>query len=348
MGGHTMTRPITILSVWIIAGIAIALSLLASISIGPADISPQEALAALLSPGQWQGQGQSPNQNDADIIIRHIRLPRALAALIVGAGLGASGAALQGFTRNDLAAPGLLGFSACAAFGAVIALYFGLGWAVMPGALAGAMIGAIAITLMARRQVGAGGLILAGIGIGALATALTGLAMNLAPNPWALSELTYWLMGSLEGADWPKLGVATGLTLLGLIALSICGRALGALSLGEDVAASLGISVLRIQSLLIAGTALCIGAGVALAGAIGFVGLFVPHIVRRLPQRLGGTTDPAALIGRSALGGAWFLLITDTVVRAVSGPGTPLYLGIVTSLIGVPFFLYLALRKIAA
>ena len=309
-----------------------------AVSVGPAGIGPVEALAAVLGLGE----------PDVVSIVRDVRLPRAVGALVVGAGLGGSGAALQGFTRNDLAAPGLLGFSACAALGAVIALYFGLNWAVMPGALLGAGLGAAATATMARRQVGAGGLILAGIGVGALATALTGLAMNLAPNPWALSELTYWLMGSLQNADGPGVALAAPLTVLGLAALVANGRDLRALSLGEDVAQSLGVSLSRTQGLLIAGTALCIGAGVALAGAIGFVGLFVPHIVRRLPDVLGGTTDPASLIGRSALLGALFLLLTDTLVRSASGPGTPLYLGIVTSLIGVPFFLYLALKGVRA
>ena len=317
--------------------VLVALALALSLLLGPAAIGPGEAARALFGVGA----------DDAVSIIREVRLPRALGALVVGAGLGASGAALQGFTRNDLAAPGLLGFSACAAFGAVVALYAGASWAVMPGALGGAAVGAAATAWMARRQVGAGGLILAGIGVGALATALTGLALNVAPNPWALSELAYWLMGSLEAADLPRVGLAGALTVTGLLVLVMSGRALRALSLGEDVASSLGVSLPRLQAALIAGTALCIGAGVALAGAVGFVGLFVPHIVRRLPRAMGGTVDPSALIGRSAAGGALFVLCADTLLRATSGPGTPLYLGVLSSLIGVPFFLYLALRRTA-
>ena len=329
-----MIRPLALLLLAVLVLHLVALAVL----VGPAAIGPREAVAALLGAGEA----------DTVAVVRSVRLPRALGALLVGAGLGASGAALQGFTRNDLAAPGLLGFSACAALGAVMALYFGQSHAVVPAALGGAALGATVTALLARRQVGAGGLILAGIGVGALATAATGLAMNLAPNPWALSELTYWLMGSLESADMSALAVVGPLTALGVGLLVLSGRELRALALGEDVASSMGVSLPRLQALLVAGTALCIGAGVALAGAIGFVGLFVPHIVRRLPRALGGTTDPAALVGRSAVGGAVFLLATDTVVRATAGPGTPLYLGIVTSLIGVPFFLYLALRGTAA
>jgi iron complex transport system permease protein len=304
--------------------------LIASLAVGPATIDGLSAISGLF--------GQADAATNA--IMREVRLPRALGALTVGAGLGASGAALQGFTRNDLAAPGLLGFSACAALGAVAALYFGFpGW-LMPAAIGGALIGAIIIAVMARRQVGAGGLILAGIGIGALATAVTGLLMNLAPNPWALSELTYWLMGSLGSVDLGGLRVAVPLTMLGLIALWRTGPSLRALALGEDTATSLGVSLRQVQALIVMGTALCIGAGVALAGAIGFVGLFVPHIMRRITG-----PDPAALISHSAVAGGLFLLLTDTLVRVTAGPGTPLYLGIVTSLIGVPFFLYLALRK---
>lgn len=315
----------------LLIGLAL-IGLIASLLVGPAPIDLLGAINGLL--------GQADAATNA--IMREVRLPRAVGALTVGAGLGAAGAALQGFTRNDLAAPGLLGFSACAALGAVTALYFGLAALLMPAAIGGALIGATIIAMMARRQVGASGLILAGIGIGALATAITGLLMNLAPNPWALSELTYWLMGSLENVDAGGLTIAVPLTIIGLLALWRSGPSLRALSLGEDTATSLGVSLPQVQALIVIGTALCIGSGVALAGAIGFVGLFVPHIMRRLSG-----PDPAALIGQSALAGGVFLLATDTIARITAGPGTPLYLGIVTSLIGVPFFLYLALRRTA-
>ena len=305
-------------------------AVVAALMSGPAPLSVGQAWSGLLGRGS----------DDAVAIMRGIRLPRVMGALAVGAGLGASGAALQGFTRNDLAAPGLLGFSACAALGAVVALYFNQSALIVPAALLGAVVGASITAALAWRRVGAGGLILAGIGVGALATALTGLAMNLAPNPWALSELTYWLMGSLDGIDRTALLALLPLTALGIALLAWSGRSLRALGLGEDVARSLGVDLSRLQGAVVVGTALCIGAGVAVAGAIGFVGLFVPHIVRRLVG-----PDPARLIWRSALGGALFLLLTDTGARALAGPGQPLYLGIVTSLIGVPFFLYLAVGR---
>jgi len=273
-------------------------------------------------------------------ILQDIRLPRALLAALIGAGLGASGAALQGFTRNSLAAPGLLGFSACAALGAVLALYFNLSNFIMVAAIGFTLIGTITMTFFSRRKPGASGLVLAGIGIGALATAITGLIMNLAPNPWALSELVYWLMGSLKNADKMDVLIAGPLTLSGIALLCLSGPALRVLGLGEDTAQSLGISVSRTQLLIVLGCALCIGSGVAVAGAIGFVGLFMPHILRFLTG-----ADEAWLIPLSALGGASFLVLIDAGIRVTSGPGTPLYLGIVTSLIGVPFFLWLAWRQ---
>lgn len=274
------------------------------------------------------------------IIILELRLPRTLLAGFIGAGLGASGAALQGYTRNPLAAPGILGFSACASLGAVLALYFGFSNLVPVSALIGAALGAALILLMAGPRKSASTLILAGVGIGALATAVTGLVMNFAPNPWALSEIIYWMMGSLRNADMNGLMVCAPLTVLGLACLWAIGADLKTLSLGELTAQSLGVSLGRVQILLIVGVALCVSSGVAIAGSIGFVGLFIPHILRLLFGQ-----QPDKLILWSALGGGGFLILADTLTRLISGPGTTLYLGILTSLIGVPFFLWLAVKE---
>jgi len=165
--------------------------------------------------------------------------------------------------------------------------------------------------------------------------------MNFAPNPWALSEIVYWMMGSLRHADMGAFYVAGPLTALGLFLLWFIGRDLKTLSLGETTAQSLGVSLGQVQIILVLGVALCVGSGVAVAGAIGFVGLFVPHMMRLI---FG--PDPARLIGLSAIGGAGFLLLADMATRLLSGPGTTLYLGILTSLIGVPFFLYLVVREV--
>ena len=305
-------------------------AILISLFFGAANISSAQALSALM------GSGEPTHQ----LILRELRLPRALLGAVIGAGLGASGAALQGFTRNPLAAPGILGFSACAAFGAVTALYFGLSLFVPLTALIGTILGAILILTLAGPRKGASTLILAGVGVGALATALTGLIMNFAPNPWALSEIIYWLMGSLKNAEMSGLIMCTPLTAIGLLCLILIGPDLRTLSLGEDTARSLGVSLGKTRALLIAGVALCVGSGVAIAGAIGFIGLFAPHIIRLI---FGA--DPFKLIPLSALGGAGFLVFADIVTRTLTGPGTQLYLGILTSLIGVPFFLYLAVKE---
>lgn len=301
-----------------------------SLFFGAADLSAAQTLRALL------GQGR-----EIDItIVRELRLPRALLGAVIGAGLGASGAALQGYTRNPLAAPGILGFTSCAALGAVIALYFGFAAWVPLAALIGTALGAVLILKIAGPRKGASTLILAGVGVGALATALTGLIMNFAPNPWALSEIVYWLMGSLKNAELGGLLICAPLTAIGLLLLLFDGPDLRTLSLGEETATSLGVSLSKVRGLLIMGTALCVGSGVAIAGAIGFIGLFVPHIIRLI---FG--PDPMKLIPLSALGGAAFLVSADIITRALTGPGTQLYLGILTSLIGVPFFLYLAVKE---
>jgi len=304
--------------------------ILASLFFGAADITPAQTWQALL------GQGNDVHQ----VIIQELRLPRALLGAVIGAGLGASGAALQGYTRNPLAAPGILGFSACAALGAVTALYFGFSQWVPLAALLATILGAVLILTLAGPRKSASTLILAGVGVGALATALTGLIMNFAPNPWALSEIIYWLMGSLKNAEMNGLMMCAPLTVIGIICLLFIGPDLKALSLGEETAQSLGVSLGKLRALLIAGVALCVGSGVAIAGAIGFIGLFIPHIIRLI---FG--SDPMKLIPLSALGGAGFLVFADIITRTLTGPGTQLYLGILTSLIGVPFFLYLAVKE---
>jgi len=320
---------------WLTSGLAVALLLLiiASLLLGQTEFTPKSVWN-----GFW-GQGDDLTVT----IIQDVRWPRAALAIFIGAGLGGSGAALQGYTRNDLAAPGLLGFSACAALGAVASLYFGYRSLVTPAAIFGALTGALIISAFAfsksRPSEGASQLILAGIGIGALATAITGLLMNLAPNPWALSEIVYWMMGSLDKAHKGQLLICGLLTVFGLLILVFTARHLRALSLGEETAQTMGVNLRQTQLLIILGTALCVGSGVAVAGAIGFIGLFVPHIMRFLVG-----PDPARLIPLSALAGGIFLLATDTSIRIFSGPGTPLYLGVVTALIGVPFFLYLIIR----
>ena len=306
---------------------------------------------SLLAGRVWIDPATTPN---ATLILMELRLPRAVLAVVVGAGLGAAGAAMQGYLRNPLADPGLFGIAPMAALGAVASFWFG---ALLPGALASwslpafALIGAgLAMALLALiagrtssdAAGGAGGGIalftLAGLMIASLAGALTALAITLAPNPFALSEIVLWLNGALTDRSWREVWIAAPLISVGIGFLALSARSLDALTLGEDAARSLGVDPRRLLWLLVIGVGLTVGAGVAVAGIIGFVGLIVPHLVRPLTDRL-----PSSLILPSALAGACLVLLADSAVRVLPFI-TELRLGIALSLIGAPFFLWLLLR----
>ena len=318
----------------ILMAAGLALLLILSLMLGDYAFSPGQMLDALLQRGDPARQ----------LILWQIRLPRSLLALIVGAGLGASGAALQGYLRNPLADPGIVGISASAGLGAVMALYFGLTalsfWALPAAAMMGAGLAAAILMLLARGRTSITSVILGGVALSSLSVALTALLMNLSPNPWALSEIAYWLMGSVAGRSFAELGFAAPLILGGIAVLMLSAPALNALGLGEEAAHSMGVSLTRTGQGVVLGTLLCVGAGVAVAGAIGFIGLVAPHLVRPLYA-----ARPGALILPSALTGAILLLGADMLARALSGPGTPLYLGVTTALLGAPFFLYLVIRQ---
>jgi iron complex transport system permease protein len=273
------------------------------------------------------------------LILNEIRLPRALLAMTVGATLGLSGAALQGYLRNPLAEPGLVGASSAAAFGAVIMLYTGASaWFPMAlplGGIAGAVLGLALVMLLAGGSSSALTLILAGVAVNTFAAALTSLALNLAPSPYAALEIVFWLLGSLADRSFDHLRVALPFMLVGWLLLLRLGRALDALSIGEEAASSLGFSMGRLRTLLLLGVGLSVGASVAVSGAIGFIGLVVPHLLRPLVGH-----RPGALLPASALGGAALTLAADMGTRLLS-PGPELKLGVLTALIGSPFFLYL-------
>ena len=282
---------------------------------------------------------------NAGVILAELRLPRGILALIVGAGLGGAGAAMQGYLRNPLADPGLFGIAPGAALGAVLALAFGATatYALPLAALIGAG-GAMALLGMIaghQQNSNSGGLALftlAGMMLASLAGALTSLVISLAPNPFALSEIVTWLMGALTDRGWHEVWLAAPPTLLGLAVLWRAGPGLDALTLGEATARSLGVEPARLQWAMILGVGLTVGAGVAVAGIVGFVGLMVPHLVRRFTNR-----RPAALIVPSALAGALLLLVADALCRVLPLV-TELRLGIALSLLGAPFFLVLLLR----
>ena len=293
---------------------------------------------SLLAGRVWLDPWATPN---AALILGELRLPRALLALVIGGGLGAAGAAMQGYLRNPLADPGLFGVAPGAALGAVASLWFG--YAASPYllplfALAGAAGAMALLAAIAGRTGGIALFTLAGMMIASLAGALTSLAISLAPNAFAMSEIVAWLMGALTDRGWPDVWLAAPLTLAGIVLLRLAGPSLDALTLGEAAARSLGVRPARLQALLIGGIGLTVGSGVAVAGVIGFVGLIVPHLVRPLTDR-----RPSSLIVPSALAGALLVLVADVVCRILPLV-TELRLGIALSLIGAPFFLHLLLR----
>ena len=287
---------------------------------------------------------------NAALILAELRLPRAVLAITIGAGLGAAGAAMQGYLRNPLADPGLFGIAPMAALGAVASFWLAplvpsafAAWSLPVLALAGAGLGMGSLALIAGRTAsGAGGGIalftLAGLMIASLAGALTALAITLAPNPFALSEIVLWLNGALTDRSWREVAIAAPLVAAGVAVLGLTARSLDALTLGDEAARSLGLDPARLLVLLVVGVGLTVGAGVAVAGIIGFVGLVVPHLVRPLTDRL-----PSSLIVPSALAGACLVLAADSVVRILPLVAE-LRLGIALSLIGAPFFLWLLVR----
>ena len=304
----------------------------ASLAVGPADASPLAALRALVL-----GDG-----TPLTLVMREIRLPRAILAALVGASLGLSGAALQGYLRNPLAEPGIVGVSGSAALGAVIAIHTGasaaFGLTLPFAALLGAGIAGGLLVALAGPRGGSLTLILSGVAISALAGAMTSLVLNLSPNPFAASEIVFWLMGSLEARSFVHVWLALPFVLAGWAAILLARRDLDVLTLGEDAAASLGVSLRRLRLLLVAGTAACVGASTAVAGAIGFVGLVVPHVLRPLVR-----ARPSVLLPASMLGGAALVLAADVAVRLVL-PERDLKLGVLMALLGAPVFLHLIWR----
>ncbi|HEU0095814.1 MAG TPA: iron ABC transporter permease [Rhizomicrobium sp.] len=298
--------------------------------------------ASLLAGRVWLPPSALLSQHGtlAGMILVDIRLPRTVLALIVGATLGLSGAVLQGFTRNPLAEPALLGVSSGAALGAVIAIYFGLA-ALSPvtGPLMG-MVGALCACALTF-ALGCGGtvaLVLAGAAVSSLTAAGIALALNFAPNPYAAYEIMSWLLGSLADKSWTQVQIVLPFVVVGGGLLALTGRALDALSLGEAQAQSLGINLAQLAALVVAGTALSVGAITSVTGAIGFIGLVAPHLVRPFVGH-----SPRRVLLPATLAGALLLLCADIAARLVH-TNPELRLGVFTSLLGTPFFFWLVVR----
>jgi iron complex transport system permease protein len=304
----------------------------ASLLTGPAGLGVRESLSALVA----------GDRGPLTLVMREIRLPRMILAVMIGGSLGLAGAAMQGYLRNPLAEPGLIGVSGSAALGAVLAIQtgitavFALGLPLM--ALGGALAGVTLVMLLAGPRGGSLTLILAGIAVSALAAALTSLVLNLSPNPFAANEIVFWMMGSLADRSMTHVWLALPFMVAGTAILLSLGRGLDALTLGEDAAEAMGVGLARLRLKLLLGTACVVGAGTAVAGAIGFVGLVVPHILRPLVG-----ARPSRLLWASALGGAAMVLAADIAVRIIL-PTRDLKLGVLTALVGAPLFLHLIFK----
>ncbi len=307
-----------------------ALSLLS----GAVHLSPVKIFRALVGGGEV---GEA-----LQLVVLEIRLPRALLGLLIGGALGLSGAALQGWLRNPLAEPGLIGVSGGAALGAVIALYFGLSTlvplAVPLSGMAGGFISVACVYFLAGKQGSPLTLILAGVAMSAFSGALTSLALNMSPNPFAALEIIFWLLGSLADRSMDHVALVAPFILMGCALLLTLGRSLDAMSLGEDVASSLGINLQRTQFVLILGVAMSVGAAVSVSGTIGFIGLIAPHLMR--PFSAG---KPSRLLLLATLAGACLLLGADIAVRVLT-PNQEMKLGVLTALMGAPFLLMLILK----
>lgn len=307
----------------------------ASLLVGPVFLPPGEVLAGLMG-----------GDTTAAIIVHDIRLPRTLLALMIGGTLGLAGAALQGLVRNPLAEPTLFGAPSAAAFLTAALLAFGGASALslwLPAAgMAGAFVSVGALFLVAGRTAGITILLLAGLALNSLFGAATALVLNLAPNPFAALEIAFWLLGSLEDRSFVHVGLAAPFMALGAILLVSQARTYRALTLGEEVATSMGAAVGRARLIVALGLACGVGAAVSVTGAIGFVGLVAPHLVRR-----AAGSDPARLLLPAGLAGAALLTAADIVARAIPAT-TEIKTGVVTALIGVPFFLWRILSLRAA
>ena len=289
------------------------------------------------------GFGLPADPQVRSLVLWEIRVPRAVLGALVGAALGMSGAALQGYLRNPLAEPGLLGVTGGAALGAVVAIHSGLAGAfalALPlGGLAGAALAATAVMMLAGAHTGPLTLILAGVAVASVAGALTSLAVNLSPNPFASVEIVFWMLGSLSDRSLLHVWLAAPFILIGLVVLTRTGSDLDALSLGEDAAVNLGANLHRLRIIVVIGSALAVGAATSVAGAIGFVGLIVPHILRPFVGHL-----PSRLLLASAFAGAALVLAADVILRML--PTTvDIRLGVATAIIGAPFFLWLVIKS---
>lgn len=312
--------------------LAIAVASVIALNIGLADIEVINGLQDF-----FNGE-----QSLAANVVGQIRLPRLILALVIGATLGMSGAAMQGLLRNPLADPGVLGVSSGAAFGAICTLYFGIAasaWYWLPGAaILGALFTLFMVYILAGLHSSMLALILAGTAMSSIMVALIAVTLNFAPSLYAMQEIVFWMLGSLANRHFDHVAIALPLAVISWLMMLSRSRFLDALSLGEDSARSLGFNNHRERGILLLGISIGVGACVAVSGAIGFIGLVIPHLLRPFVGY-----RPGRLMVASALGGALLLVLADIFVRQFDS-ARELKIGVVTSLIGAPFFLLLILK----
>ncbi|MFC7290426.1 FecCD family ABC transporter permease [Hirschia litorea] len=320
-----------ILNPALIAGCILALVL--ACFLGSTPLGFERVFAALM------GQGSAGDT----LVIWQIRLPRALAAFSVGAALGISGAALQGLLRNPLAEPGVLGVSSSASLAATFTIYYGLTafspWAMPISAIIGALAATTILALAAITTQSVVTLILIGVGISSFTAAMMSLLLNLAPNPFSISDMINWMLGSVANRSFEDLQLSVPFIVIGMAILFGTRRGLSALTLGDEAANGIGLNLKHQRIAVVLGAGLTTGAAVSLAGAIGFVGIVAPHIIRPLVRH-----DPARSLLPSALLAGLFLTIADIFVRIIPTQ-TELKLGVVAALIGAPAFIWIAIQR---
>jgi iron complex transport system permease protein len=311
----------------------IGLALVASLAFGSTALGLADVVSALV------GKASA----DVSIIMWEIRFPRALAALVAGAALGASGAALQGLLRNPLAEPGVLGVSASASLCATIAIFWGFTalspWVLPSAAIIGALAATLVLALLAPRVGSVVTLILIGVGMSAVMGAMMLLLLNLAPNPFSLADMLNWTMGSVANRSLADIGFAAPFWMIGFALLLLTRDQLVALGLGEEAALAIGVNTSRLRTWVVLGAGLMTGAAVSIAGAIGFVGIVAPHVVRPFVGN-----DPGRALVPSALLGGLLLITADIIGRLIPSP-QELKLGVIVALIGAPLFVAIVMRR---
>lgn len=325
--------------------IALIITSIISISLGAASPSIIQAVPVILS-HLFPFLHINPGTKLAQIIIWNIRLPRLILAIIAGAGLAAAGSTMQGVLRNPLVSSYVLGISAAAGFGAALAIVFGVnllpfgGYIVVGNAFVFCLLAMIIVYSIARMSgMTIQTVILAGVAVGFLFSALLSMIQYLAKNTQAVNAVVFWLMGGLYTATWTSIEVCGPIVAVVIILMMLQAWNINIMSMGEDVAISLGVNSKRVLAINMALETVATASIIAFTGIIGFVDLISPHIARML---LGN--DHRYLIPCSIFIGAFMLLASDTVARLILSP-VELPVGIVTSLLGVPFFIYLLLSK---